>query len=135
MAGDIEIRIDGQKELIDMLLQFDGKLNVKLGQKIAQAAAMVEGDAKRNASGRPGPNVQTGNLRARITHVVAADGLSARVGTIVEYAPRLEFGFSGSDSKGRVYNQKPYPFLYPALAANFEKIKRMITDAVKEALK
>ncbi len=39
------------------------------------------------------------------------------------YAPRVEFGFTGTDSKGRHYNQPPYPFLFPAAEAITKKAK------------
>jgi hypothetical protein len=31
------------------------------------------------------------------------------------YARRVELGFQGADSLGRVYNQPPYPYMQPAL--------------------
>lgn len=73
----------------------------------------VESRAKQNASGRPGPNVDTGRLRSSITHVLGADdeGCYCDVGTNVEYAPYLEYG---------TVNMPAYPFLKPALAAASE---------------
>jgi hypothetical protein len=89
--------------------------------------------AKKNATGparsaalgtqgaRPGegPGVVTGRLRNSITVTekgpVGATGYQATVAPTVKYARRLELGFSGSDSLGRVYNQPPYPFMGPAL--------------------
>jgi HK97 gp10 family phage protein len=54
--------------------------------------------------------VDTGRLRASITHEIASDveGLVGRVGTDVEYAPYVEFG------TGRMAAQ---PYLRPALGA------------------
>lgn len=71
---------------------------------LSKRAIRVEGRAKRNASGRPGPNVQTGRLRSSITWRLSEDGegLFADIGTNVNYAPFVE---------------KKYPFLAPALEA------------------
>jgi hypothetical protein len=33
----------------------------------------------------------------------------------VEYGLRLELGFVGEDSRGRIYNQPAYPFIVPAV--------------------
>jgi hypothetical protein len=45
---------------------------------------------------------------------VTLDRAKVEVGTNLVYAPRVEFGFSGKDSLGRVYNQPPNPYLRPA---------------------
>jgi hypothetical protein len=68
----------------------------------------------RHASGRPGPQIQTGAF-------VSAFEVVAQGDTIVGYNPspqtaRLEFGFVGADSAGRHYAQPPYPVFAPAFA-------------------
>lgn len=40
--------------------------------------------------------------------------VSVLVGTDLVYAPRQEFGFTGTDSLGRHFDQPPKPFLRPA---------------------
>jgi phage gpG-like protein len=73
-------------------------------------AIQVEAAAKRNASGRPGPNVITGRLRGSITWKPGEDEISpyVDVGTNVFYAPFVELGTSRAPA---------YPFLRPALEA------------------
>lgn len=61
------------------------------GNLVARAALVIERQAKINASGRPGPNVQTGRLRASITTQIESP-VRAVVGTNVKYAPPVEFG-------------------------------------------
>jgi HK97 gp10 family phage protein len=79
-----------------------------VGRDLQRRAIRVEGRAKMNASGRPGPRVRTGRLRSSITHQLGRDsrGLYADIGSNVEYAKYLEFGTS---------RMPPYPFLRPAL--------------------
>lgn len=81
-----------------------------VGKLLKSAGIKVQRAAKRNASGRPGPKVQTGRLRASITEELTRDGdeLVERIGTDVEYAPYVEFGTSRAPA---------YPFLRPALDA------------------
>lgn len=65
--------------------------------------------------------VDTGALRDSIT--VASGGLEAVVGTGMPYAARVNFGFHGADSLGRVYNQGPDPFFdtgFESASAGFE---------------
>ncbi len=81
-------------------------------------AMLLETQVKANASGRPGPNVITGDYRRSWTHEVhVSDGVvSGTVGTNKPQARRLEYGFVGADSLGRVYDQPPYAHVGPAVA-------------------
>jgi phage gpG-like protein len=82
---------------------------------LKRRAINVESQAKLNASGRPGPNVDTGRLRSSITWELAhrSDGqLVARIGSNVEYARYVEEGGDPPRSRG-----PGYPYLVPALSA------------------
>lgn len=83
-----------------------------VARDISRRCIAVESRAKLNASGRPGPNVDTGRLRASIGWrlVEAPGGLEGQIGTNVEYAEPLEV--TGVGSSGITY-----PFLRPALDA------------------
>lgn len=56
---------------------------------------------------------KTGTLRRSIRAEKSSDFV--RVGTDVPYGARIEFGFVGTDSRGRRYNQGPRPYLRPAI--------------------
>lgn len=75
---------------------------------LMSAAKVLETAAKENAP------VLTGNLRRSI-HTEQLTATSAAVGTDVVYARRIEYGFSGPDSLGRVYHQPPQPYMRPAV--------------------
>lgn len=83
-----------------------------VARDLAIRAQRVETQAKLNASGRPGPRVRTGRLRASIAWRIVPDplGLAAEIGTNVEYAYYLEVTGVGAA-------QIRYPFLVPALSA------------------
>jgi len=57
------------------------------------------------------------------------------VGTNLCYALRVEYGFSGADSLGRVYHQAPRPFLRPAVASEEKAVQKAIGEAVKILIK
>lgn len=82
-----------------------------------------------NASGRPGPNVVTGDYRRSIELRVTDMGgeVTAIVGTNLPQGRRLEFGFVGADSLGRIYNQPPYPHFGPA----FDEVSPKFIQAVE----
>jgi hypothetical protein len=84
--------------------------NGPVGRDLQRRAINVESAAKVNASGRPGPNVDTGRLRSSITWelVDQPESLVARVGTNVEYARWVEEGTDRAPA---------YPYLVPALPA------------------
>jgi bacteriophage HK97-gp10 putative tail-component len=81
-----------------------------VGADLLRRGLRVEAQAKVNASGRPGPNVDTGRLRSSIrTDLVERDGrVVCRVGAYTEYAVFVELGTDRAP---------PYPFLQPALSA------------------
>jgi hypothetical protein len=90
---------------------------------------------KAKASGRPGPNVVTGDYRRSwTTQFRTSPGFTMSVsGTNAPQARRLEFGFHGADSLGRVYDQPPFPHAYPALdevGPEFERALAAIRDGV-----
>jgi hypothetical protein len=55
----------------------------------------------------------------------------AKIGTTVVYAPRVEFGFVGTDSLGRKYNQAPKSFLRSALKENEKKLQNLFALVIK----
>lgn len=82
------------------------------------------------ASGRPGPNAPTGDYRRSISLVMRDLGQTAVVGTNKPQARRLEYGFHGADSRGRSYNQPPYPHFGPAV----DEVRGPFRDAVADAI-
>ena len=98
-------------------------VNSKAHDAVQKGCYLVEGDAKKLVP------VDTGRLRASITNEVEEE--VGRVGTNVEYARRIELGFVGTDILGRNYNQKPQPYLRPALEKNRKKILGLFRDLIK----
>lgn len=97
-----------------------GKVYRVPGTRNATYTASAPGEA---------PAVQLGNLISSITHelkVDTPDELIAQVGTIMEYAKRLEFGFSDVDSLGRQYHQAPRPFMRSTYLQERDMIKRIL---------
>ena len=74
---------------------------------------------RRNASGGVGPEIQSGEYRdswqVKFRSNVAGSAVSI-VGTDKIQGYRLEYGFNGADSLGRVYSQPPNPHVEPAVA-------------------
>ena len=88
-----------------------------LQKSLEKVGALVERQAKINVSQTTGhPRVQTGRLRASITHELDND--SVKIGTNVIYGKYLEFGTS---------RMPPYPWLFPAV----EMKRREIIEILK----
>lgn len=58
--------------------------------------------------------------------LAAARPLTVRIGSNVVYAARVEFGFVGADSLGRVYNQPPKSYLRAGVLSHQEEIKKVM---------
>jgi phage gpG-like protein len=56
---------------------------------------------------------------------------SVRIGTNVVYAARVEFGFTGTDSLGRNYNQPPKSYLRAGIIPRKNQIMRIIDRAIR----
>ncbi|MEU9703109.1 hypothetical protein [Streptomyces sp. NPDC047981] len=89
-----------------------------------------------NASGRPGPNVITGDYRNSWQAVTTRIpyGAFCTIGTNRPQGRRLEFGFTGTDSLGRSYNQPPFPHVGPAIDFIALTLHAQMRLAVAEAL-
>jgi HK97 gp10 family phage protein len=88
-----------------------------LQKSLEKVGAIVERQAKINVSQSTGhPQVQTGRLRASITHETDKD--SVLIGTNVVYGKYLELGTA---------KMPPYAWLFPAV----ESSKNAITEALK----
>ena len=129
--SDIDAQI---RQLKADFRRYDHRAQDNVEKTVAKAALVVEADAKRSFKGRNAPSVynepprvDTGRLRASITHRGVRDdeGVYAQeVGTNVEYAADVEFGTSDT---------MPHPFLSYALGMNQRDIERAIAAAVQEA--
>ena len=104
---------------------------------VRKGAALVEASAKRHASGRPGPNVVSGSHRRSFNvtgPTVSGTTVAALVGPSMIYSRRLELGYVGADSLGRVYNQPPFPSLTPAVSDTQDELKELFTEGWRAAL-
>lgn len=101
------------------------KINV--GQPVKRYAS---GRLKGLAPSSPGdpPKTLSGRLKQsfEIEVIRKTSSVIGRVGTDVEYDPRLEFGFVGTDAAGRKVSQEPRPHVKPA----FDETKRLAAKAL-----
>ena len=111
MAKSFNIDIDVSKMLSGE--EVTEELTKRVQSALKEAAVLVQDDAKRECP------VDTGTLRSSINYQV--DGMTASIGTNVEYAPYVHEGTS--KMAGR-------PFLMNAAEKNKEKIKSLIKEAI-----
>lgn len=112
MAG-----VTGAAELAAALTAGATAVEVGVPLVVTKTAADMVALVQRNASGRPGPNAPTGDYRASWSVEIldpAPLAFSASAGTDRVQANRLEYGFVGTDSLGRTFDQPPYPHMGPA---------------------
>lgn len=76
---------------------------------------------------------KTGTLRRSI-EVIEQGPRQVAVGSRQPYAARIEFGFSGRDRLGRLYNQPAQPYLRPAIEETRQRMAQVFAEEVRRAL-
>lgn len=109
--ADVRVTIDGDEELARLLRQTGHRVTEAVKNAVSEAALVCESTAKRATP------VDTGRLRSSIGVERREDGLSADVGTNVEYAPHVEYG---------TVTQSAQPYMRPAR----ERVRREFPDTV-----
>lgn len=120
--------VKGQKDLIAKFQQLSKVMQGKAIESALMAGALII----QNSAVQKCP-VKTGNLKRSITIRIEKD--RAYIGTNVEYAARVEFGFSNADSRGRKYNQPARPYLRPAFDENKDRAKQEVAEALWSIIK
>jgi len=128
----------GVEEFAAALGRVGERTSIEARAALAEVASELEKVAKRNASGRPGPNVVTGTLRRSITHDPITPwgigGWQTKVGPTVIYGRRIELGFKGADSLGRVFDAPGYPYFGPAFRQVVPRIPEIMRRHIATAL-
>ncbi|MFE1452007.1 hypothetical protein [Streptomyces olivaceoviridis] len=124
------------EELADRLEHATTKIGPAIRKGVEHTATLGIARIRGNASGRPGPNVITGAYRNswRPEMHGLPYGAACTIGTELPYGRRLEFGFTGTDSLGRYYDQPPFPHVQPALGYIGSTLLAQMRLAVAEVL-
>lgn len=105
-----------------------GLIPREVEREVKKNAELLRVKIQQRASGRPGPNVITGEYRSSWQVLRQGDGTYV-VFSDAPQAARLEYGFAGVDALGRVYHQPPFPHVNPAAdeieGAFFEDLARV----------
>jgi phage gpG-like protein len=135
-----------------MSSEFNKNVGKRLGEKIAAAALFAAGTflqteikKRLNLGKSPPPSIapdgpfkQTGNLGRSIQvddRQNKGQKPLVRVGTAQPYAARLEFGFSGTDRKGKRITQAARPYMRDTLAKNIRNMQKAAMRAANGALR
>ena len=91
-----------------------------------------------NISGMSRPHARTGKLRTSIgVHEVSQVGPGrwmSKTGPTMAYGRRVEMGFTGSDSKGRHYQQSPYPYMSPGFEKARPELESLYAEECRKAM-
>lgn len=124
-------------DLADRLDRAADRVGPETNRTVQQQARLGRALIRENASGRPGPNVISGDYRdswGQPEHFAVPDGGGAILGTTAVQARRLEYGFMNMyDSIGRFYRQPPFPHVEPAvneLSTQYEEAFRQALDRI-----
>ena len=120
-------------DLAPRLQRAAGRVGPETNRTVQQQGRLLRAPIMENASGRPGPNVITGDYRGswKTDPFPVPDGGGVDVGTREPQGRRLEYGFMNMyDSLGRYYRQPPFPHVEPAV----NELSTQYQQAFHEAL-
>ena len=134
MPGEITVKVLGLPEFDGALTAMVLRVKAASGLALEQAARRVIQRVHGHMDGRPGPYRRTGALfgSLRADPVVSGGGSPGRViYPSTPYARRIELGFHGADSLGRMYNQQPYPYFFPGVEESIDsgELERVMATA------
>lgn len=111
--------------------------DAQMGKLVRHYGQLLRTRVMANASGRPGPRSITGDYRRSWVHEHRGGGglATSTVGTNAVQARRLENGFHGMDSLGRVYSQPPFPHARPAFDQTAPEFERAGSDLLGRLLR
>lgn len=103
----LDVRVVGHKAMMAALSKKGAEAGPSIERKVTYWGHVLESRIKFRAPVLTGDYRRSWNTQLR--------GQTAIVGTNKPQGPRLELGFVGSDSLGRVYNQAPQPHVRPSI--------------------
>jgi len=142
----VNIGMMGHREIYRKLKDMPASVRNEVSNVLLDSSIAIMNDARIRAPVRKLGKVIGGRLRASINVVFFDNGLTADVGTDVEYAPFVEFGTGrrGAASghyilpEGYVHGPKAgmpaQPFLRPAYLAEIDHFKKKLKSAFKKGL-
>lgn len=127
--------------IFEGMVEFIRKMSGSQQKASSAVSATTEDMAKRtlqkivsNASDGSGPNVVTGQLVSS-WQVVKGDDDTWVVMSDSPYAERIEFGFVGVDSDGRMVEQLPLPYVRPAIDSMSKDAAQVYFKDLQKAFK
>ena len=109
------------------LTQMMERIAVASGAAVKTAALAVQAAGMQHTKAVSGTNRRSWRTEAKGPY-------AAFVGPTMIYSRRLELGFKGPDSLGRVYNQAPKPYVRPAFEEVLPRIRPLFVAAIREAI-
>ena len=133
MSISVEIDVSQFAAMRGRVANAAATIDAEVGQAVDWTLGFLRANVQVAASGRPGPEVDTNEFRSSWT--TAKDGRHAGwVGSNTAYAWRLERGWYGADSLGRVINTRPFPSLEPSVRLVAPDFQRRLKEAFERAL-
>lgn len=131
----LQVSVDGVPNIENATKYVQKAVAGALEEICLNGALPIKNEAKQLAP------VKTGTLRRSINHQtteITATKCNVAIGPDTPYARRIEFGFVGTDSLGRRYNQAAHPYMRPAFDTKQDEsrkeMKAAAADLIQEAV-
>lgn len=127
----LQVSIDGVPDFASAVKYVKNAVAGALEEVCQNGALPIKNEAKLLCP------VKTGTLRRSINHQTTErtpTKANVAVGPNTPYARRVEFGFVGTDSLDRRYNQAPQPYMRPAFDSKQEQSRQEMVKSAKDLI-
>lgn len=125
-------RLHGAQELVARIEGMKNDSEQIITTALVYGATTVQQKAQRKApkvTRTLSRSIQVGEPETDATRI------TVKIGTDVEYARRIELGFVGADSLGRMFDQAGKPYMQPALDESRHQMTNKVGQAIRAMIR
>ncbi len=130
----IGFRLEGVDGVERALAKMTSAVPMAAREALSEGAAVIERNIRDRAPRRSGALADSVTSVGPSGSSISMRGMSVEIGPTTPYGRRIELGFHGADSLGRVYDQEGRPYVEPGVEASLEEVAVVVERAYESVI-